>query len=309
MTIKILTLVLMAIFYACYLAKMFSQGKRGIATDQLGKGKQGFTKVIELALKITTYLILPVQIISIVLYAGMMPTALRMAGIIINAAGVLVFILSVVQMKDNWRAGVQREDKTELVTFGIYSVSRNPAFLGFDLMYIGILFSFFNWYLFFVTCVALALFHLQIVNVEEEFLTEAFGEEYLRYKKMVSRYIGRKKRSWTLTMTVLSTVLALVAIGIGFIAVKGIGISTGRYLEAKNGAAMIVIGNSPIRISGDLNFDKLDTGDEIWLAHDDIQETYPGGTKGYMVVKLGEGSETDIPKEVIEILTEMGWLE
>jgi len=88
--------------------------------------------------------------------------------------------------------GVQREEKTDLVTNGIYSVSRNPAFLGFDLMYIGILCSFFNWYLLVITVLALVLFHLQIVKVEEEFLTETFGKEYIAYKKKVFRYFGRK---------------------------------------------------------------------------------------------------------------------
>ena len=95
-------------------------------------------------------------------------------------------------MKDNWRAGVSKEDKTNLVTNGIYAISRNPAFLGFDLMYIGILFSFFNWYLCFATGIAIVFFQLQIVNVEEEFLLETFGEEYLKYKKKVCRYIGRR---------------------------------------------------------------------------------------------------------------------
>jgi len=60
-------------------------------------------------------------------------------------------------------------------------------------MYIGILFSYFNWYLCFFTVLALVLFHLRIVNVEEDFLIEAFGEEYLEYKGKVSRYIGRKR--------------------------------------------------------------------------------------------------------------------
>lgn len=59
-------------------------------------------------------------------------------------------------------------------------------------MYIGILFTFFNWYLFFATGFVLLFFHLQIVNVEEEFLMEAFGEEYIKYRAKVCRYIGRK---------------------------------------------------------------------------------------------------------------------
>lgn len=192
MSIKIITLILMAIFYICYLAKMINQRKQGIKTDQLGKGKQGFIKFIEISLKMTTYLLPFVQIISIVFYSDIKYIALRIVGVIITAFGVLVFIMAVAQMKENWRAGVQREDRTSLVTAGIYSVSRNPAFLGFDLMYIGILFSFFNWCLCVITALALVLFHLQIVNVEEDFLIETFGQEYLEYKKNVFRYLGRR---------------------------------------------------------------------------------------------------------------------
>ena len=192
MSLKIITLAFMAIFYICYFAKMISQRKQGIKTEQLGKGKVGFVKFIEVTLKITTYLLPVIQVISIVLYSGTAHIALRIIGVVITALGVLAFIISVVQMKDNWRAGVQREEKTNLVTTGIYSISRNPPFLGFDLMYIGILFTFFNWYLCFATSFALVFFHLQIVNVEEEFLVEAFGQEYLEYQKKVCRYLGRK---------------------------------------------------------------------------------------------------------------------
>lgn len=192
MVFKIITLGLMAVFYISYFVKMISQRKQGISTDQLGKGKNGFVKFIEVTLKISTYVLPVIQIISILWYIGTSHIILRIIGCVITAVGVLAFIMSVAQMKDNWRAGVQREDKTNLVTTGIYSISRNPAFLGFDLMYMGILFTFFNWYLCFVTSFVLVFFHLQIVNVEEEFLIEAFGEEYVQYKKKVCRYLGRK---------------------------------------------------------------------------------------------------------------------
>lgn len=182
----------MVAFYACYFAKMISQRKQGISTDQLGKGKEGVVKFIEITLKIITYLLPVVQVVSIVLYDGFMHISMRVAGVIITVLGILAFIVSVLQMKDNWRAGVQREEKTNLITTGIYSISRNPAFLGFELMYIGILLVFFNWYLCGATIFAVVFFHLQIVNVEEEFLIEAFGEEYLAYKKKVCRYIGRR---------------------------------------------------------------------------------------------------------------------
>ncbi len=42
MMLKIVTLILMAAFYICYFAKMLSQKRQGIDTDQLGKDKEGF---------------------------------------------------------------------------------------------------------------------------------------------------------------------------------------------------------------------------------------------------------------------------
>ena len=192
MIIKTIALVLMASFYACYFAKMISQKRQGINTDQLGKGKEGITKFIEIALKISSYVIILTEVISILFYAGSVNNVLCIIGLILLALGVFTFTVSVLQMKDNWRAGVQREEKTELVTTGIYSISRNPAFLGFDLMYIGIMITFFNWILCVVTCVVMVLFHLQIVNVEEDFLIETFGDEYIKYRKKVCRYLGRK---------------------------------------------------------------------------------------------------------------------
>lgn len=85
------------------------------------------------------------------------------------------------------------QDRTELVTEGIFAYSRNPAFLGFDLVYIGIAMMFFNWGLFILSAVTAVLFHLQIVNVEEDFLLQTFGDEYLKYRKKVNRYFGRRK--------------------------------------------------------------------------------------------------------------------
>ena len=65
MIIETVIISLMAAFYICYFAKMFSQKKQGIKTDQLGKGKEGFVKFIEVALKIITYLLPVILIICI----------------------------------------------------------------------------------------------------------------------------------------------------------------------------------------------------------------------------------------------------
>lgn len=193
MWFQVAGIAIMLVFYGCYFIKMISQHKKGIKTDQIGKGKVGFVKFVEITMKIVTYLVPVVEIVSIILNTSFFAVPVRIVGVLVAVVGVAVFIISVLTMRDSWRAGVSKTDKTELVTKGIYKISRNPAFLGFDLMYLGILLMFFNLVLFEVSLFAMLIFHLQIVNVEEEFLLEAFGDEYLRYKKKVCRYIGRKR--------------------------------------------------------------------------------------------------------------------
>ncbi len=192
MAFQIIGFVILALFYGCYFGKMLNQRKKGIETDQMGKGKVGFVKAVEMTLKVVTILVPLAEIVSIILNTAPFDNWLRIIGAVIGFLGVLVFAASVITMKDSWRAGVSETEKTELVTDGIYQISRNPAFLGFDLVYIGLLLMFFNWVLFGISCLAMLMLHLQIVNVEEDFLIGAFGQEYLDYRKRVCRYLGRK---------------------------------------------------------------------------------------------------------------------
>ncbi len=194
MIFKIIAIAILLAFYGCYFGKMVMQHKKGIKTDHMGKGKVGFVKFIEVTLKIVTFIVPAVEVISIFVLPTISPVWLQWIGAVIGILGVVVFICSVVTMKDSWRAGVS-DEKTELITSGIYQISRNPAFLGFDLVYVGTLLMFFDWWLFAVSCLAMFMLHLQIVNVEEDFLIATFGEEYLNYRKKVCRYIGRKRRT------------------------------------------------------------------------------------------------------------------
>lgn len=195
MVFQILAIMILLVFYGCYFTKMYSQKKKGIRTDHIGrgKGKKGLVLMIELALKVVTYLVPVVEVISIINNTSSMPFGVRCLGVLLGVLGDTVFIISVLTMRDNWRAGVAEDAKTELVTEGIYQYSRNPAFLGFDLVYIGILLMFFNAGLFEITLLVILLLHLQIVNVEEDFLLVTFGQEYLDYRKKVGRYFGRRR--------------------------------------------------------------------------------------------------------------------
>ena len=192
MIYQVTALVILAVFYGCYFLKMLMQQRKGIRMDHIGQGKVGFVEFVEVTMKIATLLVPAAEVISILLNTTCFLALFRICGAVIGALGAAVFVTSVVTMRDSWRVGVSKTDKTELVTDGIYQISRNPAFLGFDLVYIGILLMFFNPWLLAASAFAMLMFHLQIVNVEEDFLLETFGQEYLAYKKKVNRYIGRK---------------------------------------------------------------------------------------------------------------------
>lgn len=193
MEFKLIAIAALGAFYGCYFEKMFSQKRLGIQTGQIGKGKTGFVKFVEVTMMLASVLAAAAELVSIFVGTGHSPAAIRVLGAVMSVLGTVTFIAAVRAMRDSWRAGVSETDKTELVTNGIYQISRNPAFLGFDLLYIGILLMFFNWILCVITVFAVIMFHLQIVNVEEDFLIVTFGEEYLQYRKKVCRYLGRKR--------------------------------------------------------------------------------------------------------------------
>lgn len=188
----ILALFVLIIFYGIYFSKKFIQKKQGIQTRQIGKRKEKNIHTVEMFMSIATLVIVIVQLASIIFNWNIMNDEERYIGFVIGIIGDLVFLISVICMKDSWRAGIPDKDKTKLVTDGIYKYSRNPAFLGFDLMYIGILLIFFNPLNLIFSIFAIVMLHLQILQ-EEKYLSITFGEEYLKYKQNVHRYFGRSK--------------------------------------------------------------------------------------------------------------------
>lgn len=112
-------------------------------------------------------------------------------------------------------------------------------------------------------------------------------------------------------LVVVSVVICILVIGVFILAGKGISPSVGLYLETDNGN-MIILDKSPIvmstRSGNNDMFAKFDSGDKIFVIHDGIQESYPGGTGVYFSIKLADGHISDISESVLTELTELGWL-
>lgn len=185
-------IVILIIFYIIYFTKLISQKRHGIQTRQLGRSKEKNVRTTEILLSLATVSIVPVQLISIFLNRSILPTTARIAGIVIGLFGEFIFLTAARTMKNSWRVGIPDTDKTEFISNGIYQYSRNPAFLGFDLMYISILLMFFNLLLFIFTIWVIIMLHLQIKQ-EEAYLSNVFGKKYSDYKRHTQRYFGRKK--------------------------------------------------------------------------------------------------------------------
>ncbi len=189
---RIAAILTLLVFYSIYIGKMLLQKRQGIQTDQIAKReKRDKIFYTELLMKIAAYSVVLAEVISIFAAEPDLPMGILTIGALLGIAGDIIFAAAVVTMRDSWRAGIAEEDNRELITSGIYKISRNPAFLGFDCVYLEILLLFFNWILLVFSVFAAVMLHLQILQ-EEKYLPAAFGEEYINYKKHVCRYLGRK---------------------------------------------------------------------------------------------------------------------
>lgn len=184
-------LLVLAVFYGIYFGKVLAQKRRGIRTRQIGRRKEKSIHTVEVLMSIATLGAPMAQLMSIAFGWSHLPANARFTGFLMGLLGDGIFLLSVLCMKDSWRAGIPDKDRTELVTTGIYRYSRNPAFLGFDLMYAGVLLLYGNLLTLGFSVFAMVMLHLQILQ-EERYLVHAFGAPYQAYCRQLFRYLGRK---------------------------------------------------------------------------------------------------------------------
>ena len=97
-------------------------------------------------------------------------------------------IIAQVHMKNSWRIGIDTETKTELVTTGLFGLSRNPIFFGMILSLLGLFLTTPNALTGLFLVLGYILIQIQI-RLEEEFLTKEHGQIYEAYKQKVRRLI------------------------------------------------------------------------------------------------------------------------
>ncbi len=111
------------------------------------------------------------------------------------------------------------------------------------------------------------------------------------------------KKTIVVVLAVLAAALLSATV---WLSSKSLSPSIGTYLSATSGSHLILVDNSPIVMGNQgVTFDALESGDQILILHDGIEETYPAHTGVYFLLKLGQSSS--VPEDVLQKLTELGW--
>ena len=92
------------------------------------------------------------------------------------------------QMANSWRIGIDEKNKTELVTTGLFSISRNPIFLGVMIANVGLLLIIPNAFTLLIVSLSTTSINTQI-RLEEDFLQRNQGKKYQIYLNRVNRWL------------------------------------------------------------------------------------------------------------------------
>lgn len=127
------------------------------------------------------------------LLAGVGPW-LRIAGIAIACVG-LGFDLAAMATMHRARTNIlPHRAAGHLVTSGVFSMSRNPIYLGNTLLLIGVAFALGRPWLLATAVISALLVDRLAIRREERHLTARFDAAFAEYKKRVPRWFGLRQR-------------------------------------------------------------------------------------------------------------------
>jgi len=81
----------------------------------------------------------------------------------------------------------------KVVSKGIFRYSRNPMYLSFFILSIGISLASFSWIYFLIALIWVVLIHFMDIPVEESECIKKYGTEYKEYMERTPRWIGLPK--------------------------------------------------------------------------------------------------------------------
>ena len=193
-------LAALGVFLALFIGRTVAMRvKERVNPIVLGAGKSGLRRALELIVpagflfwvaEIANHALGPVAIwLPEAAYVLLFDSAAaRVAGVTLTAFGLALFAAALWSFGRSWRVGVDERTPGDLVSGGVFALSRNPIFVFMNLYAIGGLLL--NGTPVFVG-IALATIlgvHFQILQ-EERFLAGRYGRAYERYRERTGRYV------------------------------------------------------------------------------------------------------------------------
>jgi protein-S-isoprenylcysteine O-methyltransferase Ste14 len=114
---------------------------------------------------------------------------IRLIGLLPLIAGMALFSSARGAFRHHKTSLMPWSPTTTLVQDGPYAFSRNPIYLAFIILYLGVSFIFDSAYILIMLVVVLVLFDRLQIPREEAYLEGKFGEEYRRYKTKTRRWL------------------------------------------------------------------------------------------------------------------------
>jgi protein-S-isoprenylcysteine O-methyltransferase Ste14 len=111
-------------------------------------------------------------------------------GLVAAVVGIIGTFVTQVQMGTSWRVGVDEEERTDLVTTGVFGIVRNPIFAAMALTAAGLALMVPNWVALIGIAALVVAIQLQVRVVEEPYLRRAHPGTYTEYEATTGRFVA-----------------------------------------------------------------------------------------------------------------------
>ena len=158
-----------------------SLGTSGADVANLGLVRPPFVYLGSIALGLVLHLLWPARLVPL--------SVSTPGGAIVTVLAIALFVSAVRTLRAAGTPIPGNRPTTTIVRTGPYRFSRNPIYLAFSLLQLGISIWVNSVWLLATLAGAVALIHYVVIRREEQYLERRFGARYLDYKASVRRWL------------------------------------------------------------------------------------------------------------------------
>lgn len=110
-------------------------------------------------------------------------------GIAFVVIGFIIRIQSIRTLKQYFTYSVAKVENHKIIETGLYKFIRHPGYLGQLMIFLGISISVSNWFSILLMMIPISIGYLYRMRIEEKFMSEQLGEDYLIYQEHTKKII------------------------------------------------------------------------------------------------------------------------